>query len=72
MARFGSISTFHSSEGDWKSYMERLNQYLAANDITEPDKKRAILLSSVGAATCKLNDSLQDMLRDIKTDKRDN
>ena len=34
--------------------MERLDQYFAANDITEAEKKRATLLSFVGAVTYKL------------------
>ena len=37
-----------------KSYVERLDQYFAANDITEAEKKRATLLSFVGAVTYKL------------------
>ena len=35
-------------------HKEQLEQYLVANDNSEGDNKRAILLSSVGASTYKL------------------
>ena len=55
MAALGnSWHKFNPDEDDWKSYVERLDQYFAANDITEAAKKRATLLSSVGAVTYKL------------------
>ena len=55
MAALGnSWHKFNPDEDDWKSYVERLDQYFAANDITEAEKKRATLLSSVGADTYKL------------------
>ena len=55
MAALGnSWHKFNPDEDDWKSYVERLDQYFAANDITEAEKKRATLLSSVGAVTYKL------------------
>ena len=40
------------------TYVERLEQYFAANDITINEKKRAILLSACGAATYRLIRSL--------------
>ena len=55
MAALGnSWHKFNTDEDDWKSYVERLDQHFAANDITEAEKKRATLLSSVGAVTYKL------------------
>ena len=55
MAALGnSWHKFNPNEDDWKSYVESLDQYFAANDITEAEKKRATLLSSVGAVTYKL------------------
>ena len=42
---------FDSSKEDWQSYTERLAQHFKANDITDADKKRAILLSNCGPAT---------------------
>ena len=43
MTTFGRISEFDPAVDDWLAYAERLEQYLAANDITEADRKRAIL-----------------------------
>ena len=43
MTTFGRISEFDPAVDDWLAYTERLEQYLAANDITEADRKRAIL-----------------------------
>ena len=51
---FGAIGEFDSSVDDWNSYTERLEQYLMANEVGSPEKKRAVLLSSVGASTYKL------------------
>ena len=51
---FGAIGDFDSSVDDWNSYTERLDQYLMANEVVSTEKKRAVLLSSVGASTYKL------------------
>ena len=51
MAKHGSLGEFDLVNGDWKSYIERAQQYLTANDITDAGKKRAVLLSSCGDAT---------------------
>ncbi len=40
--------------GDWLEYMERLKHLFAANEITDEDKKRSILLSFCEAKTYKL------------------
>ena len=50
-ARHGTISEFDHEAEDWKTYVERVNLYLTANDITDRDKKRAVLLSVCGART---------------------
>ena len=50
----GSIAEFHRSEEDWTIYSERLQHYFTANDITDDDKKRAILLSVCGSSTYRL------------------
>ena len=50
-ARHGTISEFDHEAEDWKTYVERVNLYLTANDITHRDKKRAVLLSVCGART---------------------
>ena len=58
MAKHGSLSEFNSALEDWKTYVERLEQYFAANDVTAAGKKRAILLSACGASTYQLIRSL--------------
>ena len=44
----------YSSAEDWAPYVERMDQYFLANDVTEAAKKRAIFLSVVGDKTYKL------------------
>ena len=51
MANHGTLGEFEPAKEDWTSYVERLRQYFAANDIAAAAKQRAILLSSCGAAT---------------------
>ena len=58
MATHGSVSAFDCSKEDWTSYIERLNFYFVANDVTTEVKKRAILLSMCGPSTYKLIRSL--------------
>lgn len=54
MATHGSLGEFDHRTGDWKSYVERAQQYFAANDVESAGKKRAILLSSVGNKTYRI------------------
>ena len=51
MATHGSLSEFDSTKDDWTSYVERMDFYFIANDVTSDAKKRAILLSACGAPT---------------------
>jgi len=56
---------FNSTQEDWTSYTERLQQYFTANDIAEA-KHRAILLSACGIATYLLiNSSRKSCRKDI-------
>ena len=50
----GIIPVFDGSQEDWVEYVERLDSYFVANDITDPAKKRAILLNAVGPSTYRL------------------
>ena len=59
MAKHGSLGEFDQQTGDWKSYIERTQQYFAANDVTDADKQRVILLSSVGDKTYR---TIKDVL----------
>ena len=54
------VSAFDQSKEDWTSYVERLDFYFVANDVSSDVKKRAILLSACGASTFKLIRSLID------------
>ena len=47
----GSLSSFDPTVEDWRSYVERFLHYCEANDITSPERKRAVLLSVCGAKT---------------------
>ena len=51
MATHGSLSAFDPSKEDWTSYTDRMKHYFIANDVTDGDKKRSILLSACGAST---------------------
>ena len=51
MSTFGE---FDISLEDWSSYTKRLDHYMLANHVTDPGKKRPILLSTCGATTYKL------------------
>ena len=46
----GKIEEFEQDQ-NWDEYVERLDQFFVANDIRAENKKRAILLSSIGART---------------------
>lgn len=59
MPMHGTISEFDPSVEDWSTYVERVNLYLAANDIVDADKKRAVLLSVCGAKTYR---TIRDLL----------
>ena len=52
--QFGKINEFCVEGEDWSEYQDRLEQYYIANDIIVNDKKKAILLSSMGASCYSL------------------
>ena len=47
----GRVDEFDETKDDWLQYVERLEHFLAANGIDDANKKRAVLLTVVGAAT---------------------
>ena len=53
----GQISAFEESVEQWTAYVERFEHFVTANEI-EDDKKSAVLLSVMGAATYGLLRSL--------------
>ena len=46
---FGKLDEFHSERESWECYLERCEQFFAANDIADDKKKVAVLLSSIGS-----------------------
>jgi len=53
MATHRLLSEYSSTE-DLAAYVERMDQYFLANDVTDAAKKQAILLSVVGDKTYQL------------------
>ena len=49
----GRVDEFDGTKDDWLEYVERLEYFFAANGIADADKKRAVLLTVIGAATYK-------------------
>ena len=58
MSTHGSVKNFNPQSDDWPTYIERLEHYFVANDVTEAAKKRSILLMVCGTPTYKLLRSL--------------
>ena len=54
MAIHGAVSMFDPNMEDWMTYTERMKHYFVANDVTDADKKRSILLLACGPATYKV------------------
>ncbi|KAJ8039789.1 hypothetical protein HOLleu_13900 [Holothuria leucospilota] len=55
MARlFGKLDEFNSEKEEWTQYVEKLNHFFTANDITEETKKQSVFLSLIGADAYKL------------------
>ena len=51
----GAQGAFDQGTTQWSSYAEMMDEYLLANGVTEERKKVAILLSTIGSQTYKLN-----------------
>ena len=49
----GRVDEFECTNDDWLQYVEHLEHFFAANGIEDTAKKRAVLLTVVGAATYK-------------------
>ena len=60
MAIHGSLVQFDPDKEEWTSYVEHLNYYLIANEVTDDTKKCAILMSGCGPMTYKTICSLVD------------
>ena len=58
IGQYGKINEYEKDKEDWICYIERIILFFEANEIQEESKKKAILLSSVGAETYKVIKSL--------------
>ena len=58
MAKHCAVGPFSGDSEDWSAYVEKLDQYFIANDVTSGQKKRAIFPSICGTQTYKLIRSL--------------
>ena len=54
MRLVGALAPFEPSKMQWTLYSERIEEYLVANNVDNPRKKVAILLSSIGDTTYEL------------------
>ena len=52
MPTFGKLDGYNETK-DWRYYIERVNHFFEANQITDPGKRRSIFLVCVGAKTYK-------------------
>lgn len=50
-ALIGSMVEYNHATDDWQIYQEKLDQYFAANKITEEPVKTATLVSLIGTST---------------------
>ena len=57
-ALFGHIGESVERREQWPQYVERLKHFLAANGITDADRKRDIFLAVIGPNAYKLLSSL--------------
>ena len=48
---YGNIAEFDQALENWEAYMEQMEQYFVANEVTSDTKKKAILLSTCGPST---------------------
>ena len=60
VATHGSVVQVNPEKEEWTSYVECLNYYLIANEVTEDAKKCAILMSGCEPTTYKIICSLVD------------
>ena len=58
MATFGQVRAFREGQEEWIQYVERLEQYLIANEVENAEKKHVIFLSTIGPQAYKLLSSL--------------
>ena len=50
----GHLGEFDSTQEEWETYTEHLEQYFTANNVQDAGKQRGILLSCCGVSTYRL------------------
>lgn len=50
----GTVSGFDQEQRTWEVYCEVLSHFFSTNDVTDEDKKTAVLLSSMGPSKYSL------------------
>jgi hypothetical protein len=58
MPNYGRFGEFNDKRESWDNYVDRMDEFFVANEITDAARKRAILNSVVGPETYKLIASL--------------
>jgi len=71
MPSYGRVEQFKVENDDWISYMEQLEFYFEANDVTTDEKKRAILLSVCGSEVYRIARNLMQPVKLSDTDYKD-
>ena len=67
MPTIGKLEQYNEKAEDWCSYIERLEMYFKANDVSD-EKKVPVLISSMGPSTyALLKDLLAPALPSTKT-----
>ena len=51
---FGKVEYYDKDQEDWPQYVERLEHFFAANEISSAEKKRSVFLSVIGPTPYKL------------------
>ena len=67
----GQLIEFSGNADNWEAYVEQLESYFVANDITTAAKKQAILLSSCGTAAYKTIRSVVAPTKPTEVDYKD-
>ena len=50
----GQVGEFDSTRESWPEYQERLGYFMVANKVKEAERKKAVLITSIGSATFSL------------------
>ena len=58
MSLFGIVEEFDVANGDFDEYIERLEHYFIANEVTDDGKKASILITVVGKDTYSILKSI--------------